>query len=420
MRRGIEQGLVLPDVVLKDYQRSIQSHIVDDASQSLLYEPFTNAFPEGMTLSDRKRLSASARKAIESGVIPGYRRFLAFMKQEYVPACRGSISASAIPQGREFYRHRVRRFTTLDVSPAEVHEMGLKEVQRLGEEMESAIRRAHFQGDRAAWMNYLRTDAQFYAQTADQLMHEVAFVLKRMDGQLPRLFKTLPRTPYGIRPIPDYIAPRTPTAYYEPPTGDGTRAGFYYVNTYNLRSRPLFEIEALSLHEAVPGHHLQLALQQELEMLPNFRRYAGFTAFSEGWALYAERLGLEVGFYQNPYSDYGRLSYEMWRACRLVVDTGIHYFGWSRRQAIDYMAANTALSLHNIEAEVDRYIAWPGQAMAYKTGEMKIRQLRQLAEKELGNQFDIREFHAVVLSSGSVPLSVLEDNVKAYIGAERR
>ena len=418
MRRGIEQGLVLPDVVLEDYERSIESHIVDDATKSLLYEPFTNAFPVGVSVTDQQRLRASARKAIEDGVVRGYQRFLSFMEKEYVRACRGSISASALPQGRAFYRHRVRRFTTLDVAPAEVHEKGLKEVQRIREEMEGVIRSAHFQGDREAWLKFLRTDAQFYATTADQLMREVAFVLKRMDGQLPRLFKTLPRAPYGIRPVPDYIAPRTTTAYYELPSGDGTRAGFYYVNTYNLKSRPLFEIEALSLHEAVPGHHLQLALQQELEELPKFRRYSGFTAFSEGWALYAERLGLEVGFYQDPYSDYGRLSYEMWRACRLVVDTGIHYFGWTRRQAIEYMADNTALSLHNIEAEVDRYIVWPGQALAYKTGEMKIRQLRQRAEEELGNKFDIREFHAVVLSSGSVPLSILEDNVRAYIRAK--
>ena len=231
-----------------------------------------------------------------------------------------------------------------------------------------------------------------------------------MDGELPRLFKTLPRTPYGIREVPSYIAPKTTAAYYSLPAGDGSQAGFYYINTYNLKSRPLYQIEALSLHEAVPGHHLQLALQQELGELPKFRRFAGFTVFVEGWALYSERLGLEVGFYTDPYSDFGRLSYEMWRACRLVVDTGMHYLGWSRQQAIAYMADNTALSEHNIVAEVDRYIAWPGQALAYKTGEMRIRQLRAKAE-------NIREFHDAVLLSGSVPLSVLEENIDAYINS---
>jgi uncharacterized protein (DUF885 family) len=236
-----------------------------------------------------------------------------------------------------------------------------------------------------------------------------------MDGQLPSLFKTLPRMPYGIREVPGYIAPRTTTAYYMPATGDGTRAGFYYVNTYDLKSRPLFEIEALSLHEAVPGHHLQIALQQELSDLPMLRRFGGFTAFVEGWGLYAERLGLESGFYQDPYSNFGRLSYEIWRACRLVVDTGMHYLGWTRNQAIDFMVQNTALSEHNIRAEVDRYIGWPGQALAYKIGELKIRELRAMAEERLGQRFDLREFHDAVLASGSVPLNVLERQVKAYI-----
>jgi uncharacterized protein (DUF885 family) len=269
-------------------------------------------------------------------------------------------------------------------------------------------------------VEHLRTSPQYYAESPEQLLKEVSLVLKRMDGRLPALFGHLPRIPYGIREIPDYIAPRTTTAYYMQPSGDGTRAGFYYVNTYNLKSRPLYEIEALSLHEAVPGHHLQIALAMELEGMPEFRRYAEITAFVEGWALYSERLGLETGFYQDPVSDFGRLSYEMWRACRLVVDTGMHYLGWSREQAIEFMAENTALSQHNIEAEVDRYIAWPGQALAYKVGELKIRELRAMAEKELGASFDRRKFHDVVLGRGAVPLLVLEENVRQWIEANKK
>jgi uncharacterized protein (DUF885 family) len=301
------------------------------------------------------------------------------------------------------------------VAPENIHQVGLNEVRRIRREMKAIPPRVQFKGDLPQFIAFLRTDKQFYPTTAEQLEKEVALTLKKMDGQLPTLFKKLPRMPYGIRRVPAYIAPKTTTAYYSQPAGDGTRAGFYYINTYNLSSRPLFEIEALSLHEAVPGHHLQLALQQELVDLPDFRRFAGFTAFVEGWALYAERLGLEVGFYKDPYSDFGRLSYEMWRACRLVVDTGIHYMGWSRERAIDYMKNQTALSLHNIEAEIDRYIAWPGQALAYKIGELKIRELRTLAENELAGKFDIRDFHDVVLRNGSLPLPLLETNVRDYI-----
>jgi len=309
----------------------------------------------------------------------------------------------------------VRQYTTLDLTPEAVHETGLAEVKRIRGEMEELIREIGFDGDFAKFVEHLRTDPAFYATTPEQLLKETSLVLKRMDGELPRLFKRLPRVPYGIREVPDYIAPITTTAYYMPSSGDGSRAGFYYVNTYDLKSRPLYEIEALSLHEAVPGHHLQIALQQELSELPPFRRFAGFTAFVEGWGLYSERLGLEVGFYEDPYQNFGRLSYEMWRACRLVVDTGIHYLGWTREQAIQFMADNSAMTLLNITNEVDRYIAWPGQALAYKTGELKIRQLRAEAEEKLGVNFDIREFHDVVLRSGAVPLDVLEANVRSYI-----
>ncbi|RIK77059.1 MAG: hypothetical protein DCC68_18095 [Planctomycetota bacterium] len=414
MRTGIEKGLVLPAVVLKGYRDVIEPHVVDDPEKSLTYRPFL-AMPGTVSAADQVRLREYAKKAIRESVVPAYRRFLTFMEKEYVAAAPGQIGASAWPNGRELYRHRIRSFTTLDITPEEVHQRGLDEVKRIRSEMEEVVRRAKFDGSVAEFIEFLRKDPQFYAKTPEELFEHVGYVCKRIDGELPRLFKELPRTPYGLREIPAYIAPQTTSAYYMIPSGSGETAGFYYLNTYNLKSRPLYEMEALSLHEAVPGHHLQLALQQELEDLPKFRRHQGFTVFVEGWALYAERLGLEVGFYQDPYTDFGRLTFEMWRACRLVVDTGMHYLGWERQQAIDFMATNTALSLHNIVAEVDRYISWPGQAVAYKTGELKIRELRAKAEKGLGEKFDVREFHRVVLGSGSVPLAVLEENVNGYI-----
>jgi uncharacterized protein (DUF885 family) len=281
--------------------------------------------------------------------------------------------------------------------------------------MEAVIHKTGFKGSFREFIEFLRSAPRFYVTTPEALLEKTALVLKRMDGELPRLFKTLPRLPYGIREIPAFSAPGNTAAYYQPGSGDGSRAGVYYVNTYDLKSRPLYEIEALSLHEAVPGHHLQIALQMELGDLPNFRRFSGFTSFVEGWALYSERLGLEVGFYQDPYSDFGRLSYEMWRACRLVVDTGMHALGWTRTRAIDFMAENTSSTLLNIANEVDRYIAWPGQALAYKIGELKIRELRALAEKEMGANFNLREFHDVVLLGGAVPLDVLEARVQELI-----
>jgi uncharacterized protein (DUF885 family) len=414
LREAIKQKMTLPAVALVGIEESVEAHIVDDPEKSVLYKAFAD-FPDTFSKDDCQRLRDEGKKAIAESIVPGYAEFLEFLKKEYLPAARDDISASTLPRGRELYRHRVRRFTTLAISPEEVHEIGLREVKRIRAEMDEVRKKAKFEGDLDAFVEHLRQDEQFYAKTPEQLMERTALVLKKMDGQLPGLFKTLPRTPYGIRPVPDYIARKTTTAYYSPAPADGTRAGFYYVNTYDLKSRPLYEVEALSLHEAVPGHHLQIAIQQELTGMPNFRRFAPITAYVEGWGLYAERLGLECSFYQDPYSDFGRLSYEMWRACRLVVDTGMHYLGWSRERAIEFMAENTALARHNIVTEVDRYISWPGQALAYKMGELKIRQLRTKAEEALGERFDVREFHDVVLSSGAVPLSVLEANVEAHI-----
>ena len=282
--------------------------------------------------------------------------------------------------------------------------------------MEIVIRKVGFRGFFREFVEFLRVDSRFYAALPETLMREASYILKKIDGELPRLFKTLPRMPYGLRQMPGEISPGNTTARYWPPTGDGTRAGVFFVNTYDLKSRPLYELEALSLHEAVPGHHLQLALQREPGGLPNFRRFGDFTAFVEGWALYAERLGLEIGFYEDPYSDFGRLSFEMWRACRLVVDTGMHSLGWTRQQAIDYLVGHTAQTLLNITNEVDRYIGWPGQALAYKTGEMKIRELRRRAEEALGQRFDLREFHDAVLTNGAVPLGILDTLITKWIG----
>ena len=414
MRHGMANDRVLPSIAMEGWEQSIDTHIVDQPEQSLLFEPFKE-FPVGVPESEHSRLTAAAKSAIIEVIVPAYQRFRKFMGDEYVPAMRDSVGISAVPGGREFYRHRVRKYTTLDVTPEQVHQTGLSEVKRIRDEMAQIMKEVEFEGDFAAFTDYLRTDPKFYAETKEELLKEVSYALKRMDGQLPRIFGKLPRTPYGLKQVPDYIAPRTTSAYYQRPSGDGSKAGFYFINTYNLKSRPLYMIDALSLHEAVPGHHLQLALQQEIEDLPNFRKFQGFTVFVEGWALYSERLGLEVGFYEDPYSDFGRLCMEIWRACRLVVDSGIHYFGWSRDKAINFLLENSAMSRHNIEAEVDRYITWPGQALAYKTGEMKITQLRAHAEQSLGENFDIRGFHDVVLGSGSVPLDILEENVQRWI-----
>jgi uncharacterized protein (DUF885 family) len=415
MREGARRSMTVPSVIMQRYNEPLEAQIVDDPEKSLLFAPLKD-FPEGVPEDEHNRLRDAARKAIAESVVPGYRRFLAFMKDEYVPSCRTTIAAAALPNGRDYYRFCVARFTTLDDrTPEEVHAIGKAEVARIRGEMETIIRDLKFDGDFAEFTEYLRADSKFYAKSAEDLEKETAFILKRMDGQLPKLFGRLPRMPYGLRQVPDFIAPQTTAAYYQGPTGDGRRAGFYYINTYNLPSRPLYMLEALSLHEAVPGHHLQIALQQELEHLPPFRKYGGFTAFVEGWALYSERLGLETGLYQDPYSDFGRLTMEIWRAGRLVVDTGMHYLGWTREQAIDYLRDNSAMPLHDIRAEIDRYIGRPGQALAYKTGELKIRELRAEAEQRLGERFDVRAFHDVVLGSGAVPLGTLETNVRAWI-----
>jgi len=418
LRGGIEAGLVQPAIIMRDSLSQVESHIVDDLSESLFLkniatESKTNLGPESWS-----KIRVQIESALDSSVIPAYQRFAEFLQTEYLPACRGPVGASAMPMGREFYLDRIRRFTTIQISPEELHQTGLRENARIRTEMELIKQNVEFKGTLDEFLEHLRTEPRFYAKTAEELMQTTALILKRADGRLPELFGHLPRIPYGLREIPAYVAPQTTAAYYWPPATDGTRGGVYYLNTYNLSSRPLYQLEALSLHEAVPGHHLQLAIQAELQDLHPISRESNNTAFIEGWALYSERLGKEIGFYKDPYQDFGRLSMEAWRASRLVVDTGIHWMGWSRQRAIDYMTANTALSPHNIVAEVDRYIGWPGQALAYKTGELAISRLRQEAEKKLGGNFDVRSFHDRVLEAGSIPLPLLEKRISQWVGEQ--
>jgi uncharacterized protein (DUF885 family) len=346
MRAGLRDGHVPPRTTLVGVDGQVRAQVVDDPEKSPLFAAF-RSFPDSMADDVRRRFAVEGRRAIEDAVVPGYVALLEFLKAEYMPGAREDIAATNLPNGRAYYAFCMRFYTTLDLSTEEVHDTGLSEVLRLRGEMDAVIRKTGFAGTFPEFVEFLRTDPRFYATAPENLLKETATVLKKMDGELPTMFRVLPRMPYGIRVVPEFRAPDTTTAYYDPPSGDGTKAGFYYVNTYDLRSRPLYEIEALSLHEAVPGHHLQIGLQQELD-LPAFRRFGGFTAMVEGWALYAERLGIGRGFYEDPYSDFGRLSYEMWRACRLVVDTGMHALGWSRERAIEFMAENTSLTRLNI------------------------------------------------------------------------
>lgn len=413
MSTGLNEGYSLPQVVAKDIPALVEPNIVEDPTESVLYKPFEE-FPERFTEYEKKQLREAGSAAIDTSVIPGFEAFHSFLTDTYIPEARETIAATDMPNGQEYYEHKVRHHTTLDRSPEEIHTTGKQEVKRIRKQMMEIVEQEGYE-DFDSFVEFLRNDDQFYADSEEELLKETSYILKRLDGQLPKFFTTLPRMPYGIKEIPDYQASQATAAYYQPPAGDGTRAGFFFINTHDLSSRPLLDMEALALHEAVPGHHLQLALQQELENMPEFRQYARFTAYTEGWALYSEYLGQEMGIYDDPYSRFGRLSQEIKRALRLVVDTGMHAMGWSRQQAIDYMLENLAISETEIINQVDRYISWPGQALAYKTGELKIRSLRQRAEEALGDQFDLRQFHDVILLNGGLPLRVLENEVERYL-----
>jgi uncharacterized protein (DUF885 family) len=419
LRQGLASGYTLPAVVMDGFDQTIRVHVVEDVEQSVFWRPFAS-FPAAIPAGEHDRLRAAGRAAIAEAILPSYRSFLDFMLGTYIPGCRNSVGASELPNGRAYYAQRVRHFTTLDVTPEQVHQIGLREVARIKAEMLEVLKQVGWQQGLPAFLDFLRTDPRFYAKTPEELLARAALIAKRMDGKLPALFGRLPRQPYGIEPVPADIAPKYTGGRYSPAPIDSPRAGMYWVNTYDLPSRPFYTLEALTLHEAVPGHHLQMALTQELTELPRFRRDAYVDAFGEGWGLYAERLGLEAGFYTDPYSNFGRLSYEMWRACRLVVDTGLHALGWTRQQALEYLASNTALSLHEVRTETDRYIGWPGQALAYKMGELKIRELRAQAERALGPQFDVRAFHDALLANGTVPLTVLDEQIRTFIDATKK
>ena len=418
MNTGIAQRIVPPRLVVANVQATIAPYITNSPEEHVLYQSFEQ-LPPRFTADQQVQLQQAAREAIQTVVVPAMQRLQAFMKDTYGPQASEAIGANTRPMGQDWYQQRVRYFTTLPLTPDEVFARGEREVTRLQTAMQAIIDSLEFDGSFANFLAFLRTDPQFYAPSPDALLEEAAWIAKDIDGQLPTLFDHLPRLPYGVAPVPAAIAPTYTSGRYVAGSVENHRAGTYWVNTYQLENRPRYALPALTLHEAVPGHHLQIALSQEMEGVPAFRKHTYLSAYGEGWGLYAESLGEEMGIYKDQYQQFGRLTYEMWRACRLVVDVGIHARGWTRAQAVTYLADRTALSTHEVNTEIDRYIGWPGQALSYKIGELKIKELRQRAETTLGDAFNIREFHGVILENGSVPLFVLEKRVDDYIQAVR-
>jgi len=414
MQEGVKRKQVQPRIIMERVPKQIGAQIVADPATSPFYAPF-RSMPDSIPADEQARLRAAASKAIAETAVPAFQRLKTYVERDYLPKCRDSVGIWDTPGGDAWYQKRIAWYTTTNLTADQIHEIGLKEVARIRGEMEKVIRQVGFQGDFPQFLQYLRTDPKFRYTDPQQLLQAYMVMAKRIDPLLPQYFGRLPRLTYGVRPIPDQSAPDTTTAYYQPGSQDGTRAGYYYVNLYKPEERPKYEIPVLTIHEAVPGHHLQIALAQELGDLPKFRRDFEATAFVEGWALYSESLGEEMGLYKDPYDKFGQLTYDMWRAVRLVVDTGMHAKHWTRQQAIDYFKANAAKTELDIVNEVDRYIAWPGQALAYKVGQMRIQALRREATKDLGSKFDLRAFHDVVLGSGAVPLDVMEANVRRWM-----
>ena len=419
LREAAHEKRTQPRVLMERVLPQLAQQAVDKPEDSPFYQPFAR-FPDKIPAAEGERLAAAGRAVIASSVLPAYRRFDKFFREEYLPACRDSVGIWDTPDGDAYYRNRIHHHTTTDLTADEIHAIGLREVARNRAEMQKVMDEVGFKGTLQDFFVKLRTDPQFYCATPDELYRAYIVTAKQIEPELPKLFGHLYRTPFGVRPIPAISAPNTTTAYYSPPSADGRRAGYYYVNLYKPEVRPKYEIEVLTSHESVPGHHLQIAIAQELGELPKFRRLGGYTAFVEGWGLYSERLGYDIGLYKDPYSRFGQLTYDMWRAVRLVVDTGIHAKHWSRQQAIDYFKDNAAKTETDIVNEIDRYIGWPGQALAYKIGQLKLLELRAEAERTLGPKFDIRAFHDAVLANGALPLEVLEQKVHAWIASEQR
>jgi uncharacterized protein (DUF885 family) len=418
LRKGLEKGITPPRMTLSDLAKNIERHLPSDPTQSPVYQTAFKEFPSSIPAADQTRLREKGLAVLRDAVFPAIRKLRDFVATEYEPKARTAIAFSALPNGKAWYALRVKTMTTTELSPEEIHRIGLSEVARIRSEMEKLMRQTSFQGDLPAFFKFLKTDPQFFFTDKDLLLITYRDIAKRIDGQLPKLFGKLPRQPYGVLPVPAHSEKVQTTAYYERGSAEAARAGVFYANTYDLKTRPKWEMEALTLHEAVPGHHLQLALAEELEM-PKFRRFGGYTAYIEGWGLYSESLGSELGMYKDTYSKFGQLTYEMWRAIRLVVDTGMHSLGWSRDQARQFFRDNTGKTDHDIEVEVDRYINWPAQALAYKLGELKFKELRTFASKELGERFDIREFHDQVLADGALPLSTLDSRIRAWVAKKK-
>ena len=419
IEKGLNAGMGQPLIIFNGYSSTYEQHITKTPEENFYYSPFLK-LPDQISKQEKDSLIQAAKKVINQSVIPSFKKVKAFFEETYFPMTRVAIGISEIPNGKEYYQSRIDFYTTLKMTPQSIHEKGLEEVARINAKMLDIVKEVEYKGSLSEFIAFLRTDSQFYAKTSEQLLAHARNISKKLDEQLPRYFKTLPRKPYGVAPVPDAIAPKYTSGRYIGTSPTSTDPGYYWVNTYNLSSRPLYVFPSLTAHEAVPGHHLQGSLNSELaESIPRFRRDLYLSAYGEGWGLYSEYLADEMGIYSTPYEHFGKLTYEMWRACRLVVDTGIHAFGWTREEAVNFMSKNTALSIHEVNTEIDRYISWPGQAISYKIGELKIRELREKAEKELGNQFDIRDFHEVILEKGTVTLPILESRIFGYIKSKQ-
>ena len=418
LQEGLVRGIVPPKVPLRTLADQVSGQVHIGPMTTPMLAKF-KTFPETIPVAEQVRLTEAAKAVYADDVRPAFQRLHQFLSKEYVPNCRATVGRSALPDGRAWYGYQIKHYTTTTLSPDEIHKIGLREVNRIRVGMEAVRKQVNFEGDLHAFFEFLRTDPQFYYETADELLTGYRDICKRADPELTNLFRKLPRQPYGVVPVPSYIEKSVTTAYYQPGSNNAGRAGFFFANTYDLKSRPKWEMEALALHEAVPGHHLQLAIADEIVGLPEFRKYGRYTGYVEGWGLYSESLGEEMGFYTDPYSKFGQLTYEMWRAIRLVVDTGIHAKGWSRQRAIEFFKTNAGKTEHDITVEVDRYIVWPGQALAYKLGELKLKELRARATAKLGDKFDLRSFHDEIMWNGALPLSILDQRTDRWIAAEQ-